>query len=189
MKISNSITRHKRFFLTCLLFMFILPIFGQDSIVAYSDTTTILESEQHFTDSLWNQAYQPTPHSHLFEWIQDLEDLGPLDFLLHFMGINVILFLLVFFALIFIPLIGIAFFAFFLYRYFHPKEAGKTSSVQPLEIKREQLLEKAIRRGCWGGGLIVVEAIFQISSLLYLAGIILLFTAAANWLYTRIHHK
>lgn len=187
MKIRLTTPWNERFPVLIILLLLLLPVYGQDSIIVFSDTSSTLCPESLSADSLWTPPATPQVSPHIFEWAEEIQGEGLLDFFLHMMGISGVLFILVFIFQLLIPVIGIALLIFFLCR--KSRKKTETSTTCRATDERTHLLKKAIRRGAWGVGLILVESIFQFTSLLYLAGIILLCMAATNWLYTRIHKK
>ena len=56
-------------------------------------------------------------------------------------------------------------------------------------LRNRLLQESAIKYACWGVGLIAVEWIIDLTSLLHVAGVVLLCIAAGDWLTALVSKK
>lgn len=152
-------------------------------ITAYSDTTAVLEDAA--TDTAWNQ---PAPFVRL-----PLEDFfgndGFLDLIAGMLGLTGF-FLILFATLAFLlPLLAVGLVIYLIYRSNRKKKQDIERQAYDPERKtvdeetRNGLLQQAaIRYACWGVGCIAVEWILHLTSLLHVAGVVLLCIAAADWL-------
>ena len=90
--------------LLSLLFIILQTVQAQDSIVAYSDTVSILADAAD--DSLWNQSAVP-PFSGFDDW-EITEDNGMLDFMAHVFGLTGGILLLLTILIFLFPILVIA---------------------------------------------------------------------------------
>ena len=180
----------KKATLLSLLFIILQTVQAQDSIVAYSDTVSILADVAD--DSLWNQSAVP-PFSGFDDW-EITEDNGMLDFMAHVFGLTGGILLLLTILIFLFPILVIALIIYLIYRLNRGKkrnDAPAGTGTAPLDEATRNTLRRqsAIRNACWGVGLIVMEWAVGLTSLLYVGGIILLCIAAGDWLSTLIRKK
>lgn len=164
---------------------------AQDSLVAYSDTLSALEDTAE--DSLWNSSTHQVFGPDFWEET-DIE--GLTDFTFQFFKYGGFLLVLLSIIIFLLPLIVIVLIIYLIYRQNRKIQWEKTDArpsplTTPEDIETRNILRKqaAIRQGCWGVGLIVVEWIAGITIWCYVAGVILLCIAAANWLNAQLHKK
>ncbi len=177
----------------CLLVLCCLSMNGyaQADFTVYSDTVSILQDSVQ--DSLWNQM-QPN-YRQEFDLTDDMGIESIFEFMSQMLGMTGFIFVLVMLLLLGFPLIAIGLIIYLVYRLNreknrHREQMQGTGAVMMDEATTDALnKQKAIRRACWGIGLIAVEWIAGITILLYIAGVILLCAGAVNWLTTLIHKK
>ncbi len=177
----------------CLLFFCCLPMSGhaQTDFTVYSDTVSTLQDTAQ--DSLWNQMNHA--YGSGFTPMNDMKMDNIFDFMSQMLGLTGFLFIVVMLLIFGFPLIAIGLIIYLVYRLNreknrHREQMQGTGAVMMDEATTDALnKQKAIRRACWGIGLIAVEWIAGITILLYISGVILLCAGAANWLTTLIHKK
>lgn len=155
---------------------------AQDSIVVYSDTTSVLESAG--PDSL-QVPYSPSGAHHVNYQI----DLTPSFFqnlLSNLFGFTGIMAFLLIGLIILFPLLAIAAIIYLIYRATRNPSTAPPSGAQTPAAGSVAMKQQAIHRACWGVGLIVVEWIINWSALFYVAGVVLLCMAIAQWLSASI---
>lgn len=182
---------HKRSILRTLAMMLLAftcltGVTGQDSIVAYSDTTSVLQDA--VDDSIYDSSSTSTWPDDYFP--DDIVDHDMFDFLSHIMGLTGIIAILVSMIIFLFPLIAIGVIIYLIYRLNREKQRNAehfTASDPGDEFARAiRYKETAIRRACWGTGLILVEWIADMTDLLYIIGIVLLCMAAFSWMSAQI---
>ena len=164
-----------------LLWVCLTPAMGhaQGGITVYSDTVSVLEDA---ADDSVRQSPAVVPGAHFFSH-DVFDDGGVFDFLSGIMGMTGMLLIL-------------ASIAYLIYRSSRNKrmeierEAYDPTHKTVDEEKRSRLLKQsAIKYACWGVGLIAVEWIIDLTSLLHVAGVVLLCIAAGDWLTALVSKK
>ncbi len=177
-----------RFFaLTLFILTGITGIAAQDSIVAYSDTTSAL-SDTMTDDSIYHSSSASAwPDEDITD---DLADHNIFEFMSHLLGITGVIAILTGVLILLFPLIAIGVIIYLLYRLNREKQrhTEQIPPSTPENMSAQAILykETAIRRACWGIGLILVEWIADIADLLYIIGVVLLCMAAFSWMRAQI---
>ena len=181
-----------RLVLAALFLSVLLQAAGaQNGIVAYSDTLSVLEDATD--DSLQGTTASP-PSSSGFFWADSMDNSGIPDFFSHFFELTGGLMILLAIVVFLFPFLAIGLIVYLIYRLNREKSRNAArafpTGTPPDSAEREaQLKRSAIRHACWGVGLIAIEGVAHISSLLNVAGIILLCIAAGDWLTSFIRKK
>lgn len=172
-----------------LLFLLasVTGVAAQDSIVAYSDTTSALQDPLQ-DDSIWTTSSSPLwPDEDLPDGFDEQDIFDLMSGLLGLTGI----FAIVIGAIILLsPLLAIGLIVYLVYRLNREKQRNRepvppaSSGTEAERIIRYK--ETAIRRACWGAGLILTEWLADIGDLLYVIGVALLCMAAYNWMNAQI---
>ncbi len=177
-----------------LLWVCLAPAMGhaQGGITVYSDTVSVLEDA---ADDSVRQSPAVVPGAHVFSH-DVFDDGGVFDFLSGIMGMTGILLILASIVAFLLPLLAVALIAYLIYRSSRNKrmeierEAYDPARKTVDEEKRSRLLKQsAIKYACWGVGLIAVEWIIDLTSLLHVAGVVLLCIAAGDWLTALVSKK
>lgn len=172
-----------------LLFLlaFLTDVPAQDSIVVYSDTTSALQNALP-DDTVWNSSSSPiwpddsTPDS------IDRHDM--FDLMSHLLGLTGIIAIVVGVIFLLFPLIAIGLIIYLVYRLNREKQRNREFAAPASSCSEAERIirykELAIRRACWGIGLILVEWIADIANILYIIGVVLLCMAAFGWMNAQI---
>lgn len=187
-----SLTRSGLWPILFLLFVAVLPAVAgaQDSLVAYSDTTDVLLGASP-ADTLWAAEADSWPDAEAWNEITNNDILKSFARMMGLTGFMMILAVLFFLLFPFLALGAIIYLLYRLNRTRQRQTEQQTATPAPAapEDRNEALVrlkEQALRRACWGIGLLSAQALFDISSLLGIAGIALLCMAAYDWMRTRI---
>lgn len=175
--------------LVVMLFVFVCltGITGQDSIVVYSDTTSALQNAEA-DDSIYASSTASAWPDDSFP--DEIAGHGMLEFMSHILGLTGIIAILAGVLIFLFPLIAIGLIIYLIYRLSREKQRNTehcAPSAPEDEVSRAlRYKEAAIRRACWGAGLLLVEWIADIADLLYIIGIVLLCMAAYSWMNAQI---
>lgn len=175
-----------------LLFAVSIGISAQDSIVVYSDTTSILEGTTA-DDGGWSTS--PSGFLQDSDFWEETEGHGLMDFAYHILGLTGLFAILVCLLIFLFPLIAIGIIIYLIYRLNREKQRnaynGKQERYAPEDntTRNIRYKELAIRRACWGAGLIAVELLADITDVLYIIGVVLLCMAAYNWFSAQINDQ
>lgn len=177
-----------------LLWVCLAPAMGhvQGGITVYSDTVSVLEDA---ADNSVQQSPTDTTGAHFF-FHEVFDHGGIFDFMSGVLGMTGILLILSTIVAFLLPLLAVILVAYLIYRSTRNKRMEiERKAYDPVrkvvdEEKRNQLLKQsAIKYACWGAGLIAVEWIIDLTSLLHVAGVVLLCIAAGDWLTAIVSKK